>query len=287
MATYRFVFRTVLITAFLVAGSTSISSAGEPNWPQFRGPDGLGIAPDDYTYPATLDPSRNLLWKTEVPLGHSSPCIWGDRIFITAADDKSLETICLDRRNGSMTWRKSIQVEELEKINGSNNHASPTPVCDGTRVYVYFASFGLIAYDLEGGEVWRHPLPIPVKQHGTGCSPILAGGAVIINCDQKKEPYLIAVDKITGKQAWKIERPIVSYIYNWSTPVLWRHGGQTELVVLGCEQLIAYDPATGEMQHFESSDASETFPTNFMWNIFESRDGSESRGRGLCLQSSH
>src|SRR4030042_3563800 len=104
----RYIIRAALVVTLLLMQSSNIVLANEPNWPQFRGPGGLGIAPDNQTYPTELDFSRNLLWKTEIPKGHSSPCIWGDNIFITARSDKSLETICIDRGNGEIKWRKSV-----------------------------------------------------------------------------------------------------------------------------------------------------------------------------------
>ncbi len=133
----------------------------------------------------------------------------------------------------------------MEKITGTNSHASPTPVCDGKRVYVYFGSFGLIAYDVDGNELWKKPLAVPEMQHGSASSPILADGLLVINCDQKKDPYLLAVDQSTGEQVWKSKRPVTKRLYNWSTPVLWKQEDQMDLVVLGRERLIAYDLKDG------------------------------------------
>jgi outer membrane protein assembly factor BamB len=189
--------------------------------------------------------SKNLLWKTEVPKGHSSPCTWGNRIFVTARSGENLETICIDRGNGAVKWRQSIKPESFEKINGSNRHASSTPVTDGKHVYVYFGSFGLLAYDLDGKELWKRPLPVPKMQHGSASSPVLADGLVVINCDQKKDPYLLAVNQSTGEQVWKSTRPVTEKMWSWSTPVLWKHGDETDLVVLGREWLTAYDPKDG------------------------------------------
>ena len=245
MTRHRYIIPAVLISAFLLIYFANTTRANEPVWPQFRGPGGLGIAPDNQAYPTKLDMSKNLLWKTEVPKGHSSPCIWGDRIFITARSGKSLETICIDRGNGKIKWRKAVVPEKMEKVNPSNSHASATPVSDGKRVYVYFGSFGFLAYDFEGKELWKKPLPVPEMQHGSASSPILADGLVVINCDQKKDPYLLAVDQSTGEQVWKIKRPVTKRTQSWSTPILWKHGDETELVVLGRERLIAYEPNDG------------------------------------------
>jgi outer membrane protein assembly factor BamB len=241
--------------------SSKTARANELNWPQFRGPGGLGIAPDNLAYPAELNTSKNLLWKTEVSKGNSSPCIWGDCIVITARSGDNLETICINRGNGTVKWRQSIKPESFEKINPSNSHASSTPVTDGKQIYVYFGSFGLVAYDFEGKELWKKPLAIPAMQHGTASSPILANGLIVISCDQKKEPYLLAVDQSTGEQVWKIKRPDSKSIWNWSTPVLWKHGDQKELVVLGRERLIAYDPKDGRERWWVSHLPVETAAT--------------------------
>jgi len=226
--------------------------ANEPNWPQFHGPDGLGIAPDNQTYPTELDMSRNLLWKTEIPRGHSSPCIWEDRIFITASSGKKLETICIDRGNGEIKWRKSVEAEKLEKINGSNSHASSTPVCNEKGVFVHFGSFGLLAYDMNGNELWRKPLPLSNVAHGSGSSPIIANDMVIIQRDpdgpnfggrRAEGEYILAVDQNSGETVWEQKRQMDSP--GWSTPVLWKHGNEQELVVFGGGHIISYDLKDG------------------------------------------
>ncbi len=243
MKKHRYVIRAALIVTLLLMQSSNTALANEPNWPQFRGPGGLGIAPDNQTYPTTLDMSKNLLWKTEVPKGHSSPCIWGDNIFITASSGKSLETICIDRGNGKIKWRRSVKPEKLEKISGFNSHATPTPVCDGKRVYVYFGSFGLLAYDVEGNELWRKPLSNPYIWYGSASSPVLANDMVIINCDSRKGAYILAVDQDTGETIWRQDRQV--HGLGWATPVLWKHRNEQELVVNGVGQLISYDLKDG------------------------------------------
>ena len=244
MKKYRYVIHVVLSIVCLVINSSDIIQANESNWPQFHGPDGLGIASDNQTYPTELNVSRNLLWKIEVPTGNSSPCIWGRNIFITAYSNKKLETICIDRVKGEIKWRKSVGPEKIQNIHGSNSQASSTPACDGERVYAYFGSYGLVVYDLEGNEIWKKPLPVPEKTHGSAASPILAGDLLIINCDQNKDACLLAFDKNTGKQIWKSKRPKEA-TNSWSTPVLWKHEDIKELVVSGGHKLIAYDLRDG------------------------------------------
>ena len=113
-------------------------------WNQFRGAGSRGIAAADQPLPTEFGPTKNLLWKSEVDPGHSSPCIWGDRIFLTSHVGKKLATICIDRTTGKVVWRREVEAESVERMHRINNSASSTPATDGERVYAYFGSFGLV-----------------------------------------------------------------------------------------------------------------------------------------------
>jgi outer membrane protein assembly factor BamB len=216
---------------------------GESNWPQFRGSNGHGIAAEGKA-PAQFGPGTNLLWKIALPPGHSSPCIWGDRIFLTGYEDGKLQTLCLNRRNGTAVWRVAAPAEKIEPVHRIGSPASPTPATDGERVFVYFGSLGLIAYDFSGRELWRKPLPIPMIEFGTGTSPVLAGDFVLLLCDQDLSSFLMAVDRRTGQTVWKTERP--EFRRSFSTPYLWQHDGVDEVVVTGTVWLKAYDLKDGK-----------------------------------------
>jgi outer membrane protein assembly factor BamB len=220
--------------------SVSAFSA-EADWPQFRGPGGLGIGTGKP--PIEFGPEKNLLWKIDAPHGHSSPCILGRRIFLTGLDDGKLITFCVDRADGHELWRAVAPAEKIEPMHRIASAASPTPCTDGKRVYVYFGSYGLLAYDLEGHEQWRVPLPTPVVEFGTGASPLLADGKVILVCDQDMGSYLLAVDAATGKQAWRTDRP--EFLRSFSSPFLWKHDGSEEIVVAGSLWVRGYAPKDG------------------------------------------
>jgi outer membrane protein assembly factor BamB len=247
MRIHPYIIRAALIAILHLVQSSNTAIANEPNWPQFRGPCGLGIAPDNQTYPTELDASKNLLWKTEVPKGHSSPCIWGDNIFLTACTDKVLETLCIDRSDGRIKWRRTVEPEVMQKITRMNSYASATPACDGQRVYVHFGSFGLLSYDLDGHELWKKPLPVTKSQHGSGASPILTEHMVVIHCDQDTDAYLLAVDRETGETEWERKQP-EKRTPGYSTPVLWKHGQEQELIVLSSKQITSYDPTDGRQR---------------------------------------
>ena len=154
----------------VLAAAAPLPAESTSNWPQFRGGGGLGVAAEGKA-PVEFGPKKNVIWSVELPPGHSSPCIWGDKIFLTALDKTHLETLCLDRKDGRVLWRAAAPAEKIEPTHRIASPASPTPATDGERVYVYFGSFGLLAYDFVGKEVWRKPLPPPVVEFGASSSP--------------------------------------------------------------------------------------------------------------------
>lgn len=211
-------------------------------WPQFRGAHGSGVS-KELPPPTFFGPSSNLLWKVEIPSGNSSPCIWNNKLFLTSFDKKKLETLCLDRSHGQILWRQTAPTQNFEHTHRLGNPATPTPCTDGSRVYVAFGSYGLLAYDFEGHEVWRHPLPPPSVEFGTSTSPILAGGHLIWLVDQDEGSFLIALNPATGKEAWRADRS--GFRRGFSTPYVWRTRDGEQLVVPGSIQLKSYDPKTG------------------------------------------
>jgi outer membrane protein assembly factor BamB len=213
-----------------------------PAWPQFRGPAASGIGSTDF--PIHFGPESNVVWKTAVPAGHSSPSIFGDRIFLTGFQEGRLLTFCLDRRDGSMLWKRELTAGPIERGAHHGSPATATAVTDGERVWVYFGSFGLACYDVEGNERWLKPLPIPVTQHGAGTSPVLAGNLLILNSDQDVGSYLLAVDKRTGETLWRTERPGVRR--GFSTPLPYPPEKPGQVIVAGTLRLVAYDLKDGK-----------------------------------------
>ena len=137
-------------------------NGGAADWPQFRGPGGKSLG--NGHPPVQFGPETNLAWKIEVPPGNSSPVVWGDRIVVTATTGDTLTTLCLRAGDGTELWRRSVRPAALEPTHRLSNPSTPTPVADANRVYCYFGSFGVVAYDRQGNESWRHPLPAPVVE---------------------------------------------------------------------------------------------------------------------------
>ncbi len=229
------------LVATLLLGATGL---GAGDWTQFRGPNGSGVS-EATGLPVEMGPEKNLVWRTTLPPGHSSPVLTKDRIFLTAFEGDALLTLSLDRAGGKLLWRRVAPRPRREKVDFRNTPASPSPVTDGKSVYVFFPDFGLLAYDLEGEELWRLPLGPFNNVYGMGASPILVDGKVVLVCDQNLESFLLAVDQKSGKVAWKTPRPEAKTGH--STPVLYTTPeGETQIVVPGSFLLTAYSAATGK-----------------------------------------
>jgi outer membrane protein assembly factor BamB len=226
--------------AFLFAAA-SLSAA---DWTQFRGPNGSGVSPSK-NLPDKFGAQRNLVWKTALPPGHSSPVFTDDRIFVTAFEGKTLLTMCLDRATGKILWRRPAPRDREESFQQTNGPASPSPVTDGSNVYAFFGDFGILSYGPDGNERWRLPLGPFNNANGHGSSPILADGKLILICDQDTDSFLIAVDPASGRVMWKTKRP--EYTRGYATPAIYRpKSGPAELIVPGSFEVASYSVETGE-----------------------------------------
>ena len=260
------------------AGRSWAEPKASAQWPQFRGPQGQGVSTEK-GLPDEWSSTRNVLWKTAIPgRGHSSPVVWGDRIFLTTAiegevvpgakgvrhvidgqdfvhpqgvgDDRrhTFKVLALDARDGRIVWERTAH-EGLpyDTRHKRGSFASQTPVTDGKLVYAFFGSEGLLfAYDMDGGLKWKASLGgIATVGVGVGTSPVLYEDLVILQCDEDNgdKSFVTALDKRTGKEAWRVARKVQ---VSWATPVLVRAGGRDELVTSGTEWIIAYAPATGK-----------------------------------------
>lgn len=231
---------TNLLLALLLATFVS----GE-EWSQFRGPNGTGVSATT-NLPETFGPAKNVLWKTELPAGHSSPVLTKDHVFVTAHDKDKLYVICLDRSTGKILWQKEVPRSRTGRLQNVNGPASPSPVTDGANVYVFFQDFGMVSFDANGNERWNLPLGPFNMFYGFGASPILVDDKVILPVDQDfPSSYLIAVDKNTGKVRWKVERPVV--VSGYSTPIVYQpKQGPKQIVVPESFQLSAYSVVDGK-----------------------------------------
>lgn len=277
----------VLVAVSLFTSGPLLTGAVAEDWPQFRGPNGSGVSVST-GLPQEFGPEKNVIWKTALPPGHSSPVLTRDRIFLTAfekiaktegpreTDRKSevgrqkstdsggrnsahaiqaspiekenykLLVIALDRTTGKVLWQREVPRTRLGRLQNVNNPASPSPVTDGSNVYVFFQEFGLISYDAAGKERWRLRLGPFNIFYGFGASPIIVDDKVILPVDQDSpSSYLIAVDKNRGRVRWKVDRPVV--ISGYSTPTIYQpKQGPKQIVIPESFQLSAYSVADGK-----------------------------------------
>jgi outer membrane protein assembly factor BamB len=258
----------------LLALALTTASVNAENWPQWRGPGGQGIS-SEAAVPTQWSSGKNIVWKTEVPPGHSSPIVWNTRIFLTAAIEgdvlpgamavrhtvdgqewlhpdsvaadrkQTLKVLSVDAATGKIIWeRTAYEGAVYDARHRRGSFAGPTAATDGTMVFAYFGPEGLYAYDFSGALAWKVVQPFKTLGLGTGTSPILYQNLVIIQRDEDegKESAIVGYDKATGREIWKTRRPVQ---ISWSTPALVSAGGGTELVTNGSEFAIGYDPATG------------------------------------------
>ena len=233
--------RTILALTTLLAVSTT--HAAVPAWPQFRGPNSSGVA-ETANPPVEFGSNTNLLWKIKVPPGVSSPCLWGDRIFLTAAEEGKLLTLAVNRPDGKVLWRQAVVAEKPREIHKKNHPAAATPATDGHSVCVYHPTFGLIGYDFDGRELWRQPMPGLRARNGSGTSPAMLGSRLVLNCDvEEGKSFLAAFDPATGKEAWRTSR--AQFMSGYTTPVRWQREGRDEIVVAGSLRVVGYNLADG------------------------------------------
>ena len=254
-----------LILALIASGP--LTNAAAEDWTQFRGPNGTGVS-ETTGLPTEFGPSKNVIWKTALPPGHSSPVLTRDRIFVTGyakagaaakenahatlqaspieKENYKLLVVALDRQTGKILWEREVPRRLNGRLQNVNNPASPSPVTDGTNVYVFFQDFGLISFDANGKERWRRPLGPFNMFYGFGASPILVDDKVILPVDQDSpSSYLVAVDKNTGRVRWQVERPVV--ISGYSTPTVYQpKQGPKQIIVPESFQLSAYSVADGK-----------------------------------------
>ncbi len=234
-------------------------------WPQFRGPrsTGVGSSPG---LPTRWSATENVAWKTDIPgKGWSSPIVWGNRLFVTSvvntgeseppkkglyfggerpkppSTEHLWKLICLDVNTGKVMWEQTAHHGEPKtSIHLKNSFASETPVTDGQRVYALFGNLGVFCYDLKGNAVWSKRFEPHKTRYGwgTAASPVVHRDRLYIVSDNDEQSYLLALDKHTGKEIWRVDRDEKS---NWSSPFIWEHDGKAEIVTAGSGKVRSYD----------------------------------------------
>jgi len=274
-----------------------VAAASRGSWPSFRGPNASGIA-DGQHLPDRWNgrTGENILWHTAIPgLAHSSPVVWGDRVFVTSAisskpnasfkpglygdgdasDDRSRQKwmiYAIDARTGKVAWeRVAFEGEPGNKRHIKSTYASASPATDGRIVVAWFGSQGVYAYDANGRPLWKVDLgrvdmgayDIPSYEWGPASSPIIWNGLVLLQCDTQADSFVLALDGATGKTVWKTER---QELPSWGTPTVVSTGGRDELVTNGANYIRGYDVRTGQELWRLGGSSKITAPTPILAN---------------------
>ena len=214
------------------------------DWSRFRGPNGSGIS-NDTGFPTEFGPGKNMVWKSSVRRGKSSPVLTEKHLFVTAHADDKLYTQCFDRHTGKLLWEQSVDRKQNPLIHQLNEPAAITPVTDGTNVYVFFRDFGLLSYDAAGKLRWQRPLGPFTNAIGLSSSPILVDGWLILQVDQYIDSYIATFNLDTGETLWKTSRAETK---GWSTPIVYRprEKGRAQILTVGDRLFGAYQLNTGK-----------------------------------------
>jgi outer membrane protein assembly factor BamB len=212
-------------------------------WTRFRGPNGSGISTDT-GFPFEFNKSKNLVWRTPVRPGKSSPILTRRHVFLTALENGKLFTQCIDRETGKLLWERSVDRGRVEPAHKLNHPAAITPVTDGETVYAFFPEYGLLAYDANGKERWKAPLGPFSNENGHSSCPIIAGENVVLVLDQMLGSYIAAFDRRNGELRWKIPREEMD---GYATPLVYQPAGATAAVITASRgQLGAHRVDNGE-----------------------------------------
>ncbi|MBC7816646.1 MAG: PQQ-binding-like beta-propeller repeat protein [Planctomycetaceae bacterium] len=228
----------------VLAPSATASASAAEVWSRFRGEGGSGRAAAGSKLPTEIGPDKHVLWKIELAPGHSSPVVFGDRIYVTAEKNKQLVTIALDRATGKTLWEKVAPHETLEAVHGIGSHAQCSPTTDGDRVVALFGSCGLFCYDRDGNELWKVPMGPFKNEFGAGSSPQIVDDRVIVCQDHDTDSFLAAYDKRSGSVLWRTDR--AEFPRNYCTPLILTVNGQKQIVVAATLRVVGYDFATGK-----------------------------------------
>jgi outer membrane protein assembly factor BamB len=274
--------RTALVAVMLLCAASSrnvvarVQGPQASNWPSFRGASAAGVA-EKQNLPDRWDGAKgqNILWRTPIPgLGHSSPIVWGDRIFVTtaissrpnatfrpglygdgdASDDRTSQRwmiYAISKSSGKILWeRLAYEGSPIDKRHIKSTYASSTPATDGRIVVAWFGSQGVYAYDVNGNFVWKTDLgrinagayDIPSYEWGTAGSPIIWNDLVILQCDGQKDSFIVALRVANGEIVWKTKR---DELPSWGTPIVVNTANGPELVTNGSNFIRGYNPRSG------------------------------------------
>ncbi|MSU43508.1 MAG: pyrrolo-quinoline quinone [Pedosphaera sp.] len=250
-----------LILTLTLAFAQTLCAA---DWPQFRGPNGDGIA-NDANLPITLAP-ENVAWKIALPgRGLSCPIVVSGRVIVTCSSgprQERLHVVCLNAADGSVRWQRQFWATGRTMCHDKTSVAASTPVSDGKRVVALFSSNDTVCLDLEGNLIWLRGLtrdyPNVSNSLGMAASPVWVDNTVVAQVENDSESYCVGLDPETGRNRWRLNRPIGA---NWTSPVVMRDGPRTLVGLQSKAGVDAIEPATGKTV-WSYTDGAATIPSS-------------------------
>jgi outer membrane protein assembly factor BamB len=248
MTNYKYL--NYILTLWMVS---SLSLTQAQNWPNWRGSNGDGTSIET-NLPTEWDSIKNVIWKTPVPgIGHSSPIIWEDKLFITSALPETNEKLllCYDCKSGHLVWQKTVLKSAFENKHNHNSYASGTPATDGSLIYLSFLDGEdviVAAYDFTGKQVWLQRPGKFSSPHGYSCSPALFEDKVFINGSSQGDPFVAALSKTDGRTIWKVSHQ--NETHSFSTPIFREMAGKIQMIFLGNQEVASYNPDDGSKYWF-------------------------------------
>ena len=257
-----------LLWGLMCFGALTVTAHAE-NWPGWRGPRGDGSS-QEASVPVTWSETEHIAWKVTIPYGgHSSPIVFGDRVFLVGAntgEQPNRVLMCLDFKSGKLLWERVVVETPLERKHNLNSWASGTPVTDGEKVYVSFldqTELLVAAYNLDGQEQWRTRPGVFKSVHGFCSCPVVFKDLLIVNGDHDGESYLTALKRTTGETIWKTPREYKTRSY--CTPIIREIDGRTQMMLSGSKCVASYDPHTGK-QLWMLDGPTEQFVASLVYN---------------------
>jgi outer membrane protein assembly factor BamB len=235
------------------------------DWTQFRGTDGSSLSTEK-DLPTKWSQKEGLRWKAPLPgKGLSSPVIAAGQVYVTACSgilQDRLHVLCFSLKSGEKLWERQFYATGNTLCHPKTNMAAPTPATDGQRVYALFATADLFCHDRDGNLLWYRPLvkdyPTITNQVGMASSPVLWKDVLIVPMENDGESFIAGIDTQSGKNRWKTAR---GKDINWVTPVLAKNFGQAELIFSAKDEVVAYDPATGQKRWTHAANGMSTIPS--------------------------
>ena len=242
----------LIFSGLLLATLLASTHAAASNWPSWRGPNGNGTSPEK-NLPSEWSTTKNVVWKIDLPgAAGATPAIWENKIFVTSASGNELVLLCIST-DGKVLWKKPLAGGNKKIRNDEGNSAAPSPATDGKHVWTFLGTGDMHCFDMTGKMIWEKNFQKSYGAfdhwHGMSSTPLLVGDTLYQMCLQMENPYIVALDKLTGKERWKVAREsdaLHESRHSYASPILYQDGAERQLLIHGADYLSAHKLEDGK-----------------------------------------